>query len=144
MTQRRRRLIGALVVVVVVVLFVAAAALAAGFWVRSESEGLGRVSALLDDGDRHSTAFEAGDTLAEVAGLLLTEARRCDVSRETRRRCEATAQAAAFAQALAVRVLECTAPGRFEVRRALRDHLAAIDAMAPNDPPPPPPQLPTC
>ena len=136
--RRNRWVIGALVVVLLL------AALVAGVAIRSEPDGLARASALLADADRFNTAIEAGDTVAEVSGLLLTEARHCDARGEHAPRCEATAQAAAFAQALAVRVLACTAPGRFEVRRALRGHLEAIDALAPDDPSPPPPQLPTC
>lgn len=99
---------------------------------------------MLDDGERYDTAIEAGDTLAEVSGLLLTAARRCSVDPGERVRCDAIAQAAALSQALAVRVLGCTAPGRYEARRLLRDHLRSIERMSPTDRPAMLPALPAC
>lgn len=114
-------------------------------WWRSArpTDVLQQATSVLDDRSRHGTAMAAGDALAEISGMLLDEARRCQRSGDGQR-CDATAQVAAFAQALAVRVLDCTAPGRFEARRVLREHLAAIDAMGPRDPAPPLPAVPTC
>ncbi len=134
-----RRRLGALAAAVLVVS-------GAMLWWPSEptTDALQRAAAVLDDGDRYRTAIAAGDALAEISGLLLDEARRCEPSRDAPRRCEAAAQAAAFAQALAVRVLDCTAPGRFEVRRVLGDHLTAIDLMEPLGPVPSLPSVPAC
>jgi len=113
-------------------------------WAGSDPSALVRSQSVLDDRDRYDTALEAGDAFAAISGLLLTEARACAPKTTERDRCDAVAEAAAFSQALAVRVLDCTAPGRFEARRVLRAHLSAIDAMAPGDSSPSLPLLPVC
>lgn len=67
--------------------------------------------------------MEAGDALARVGSILLQAGKECDDDR-----CDALLSASAFAQVLAVRVLGCTAPGRFEMRRAMRRYLDAVAA----------------
>jgi hypothetical protein len=89
------------------------------------SEGaspIGRARAIVDDDERFATAIESGDALARVGSILLRAGKDCAEG------CDALLSASAYAQVLAVRVLDCTAPGRFEVRRAMRRELDAVDA----------------
>lgn len=93
---------------------------------------------VLDDGSRFDTSFEAGDALAQIGGRLLDAGRRCDGG------CDALLSASAYAQILAVRVLDCTAPGRFEARDAMRSYLDQIDGLSKSAPAPQPPRPPDC
>ena len=107
----------------------------------AEPEGLDLVDARLGDADRFGSGLEAGDTLAEVSGVLLVEARSCATPAP---RCTGIQQAAALAQTLAVRVLDCTAPGRFEARQRLRLFVRAVDQLTAHDEVPPLPAPPAC
>lgn len=128
------------------VVLLAAAALGVGVWrwAASDPSALARSQTVLDDRGRYDSALAAGDAFAQISGFLLAEARACADDPAASERCDAVAEAAALSQVLAVRVLDCTAPGRFEFRRVLRAHLSAIDAMAPDDSSPSLPSLPAC
>lgn len=76
---------------------------------------------IVDDDGRFDTSIEAGDALARVGSILLRGGKDCAEG------CDALLSASAYAQVLAVRVLDCTAPGRFEVRRAMRRYLDAVE-----------------
>lgn len=93
---------------------------------------------VLDDDDRFQTSFEAGDALAQIGGRLLEAGRTCHGG------CDALLSASAYSQILAVRVLDCTAPGRFEMRAALRAYLDAIEDLDDDAPAPQPPKPPDC
>jgi len=90
----------------------------------------------LEDDERFDTAFEAGDTFASIGGLLQAEGEE--------RSSEPLLSAAAYAQVLAVRVLDCTAPGRFEAREALRTFLRDVGDTDDTDRAPQPPPAPDC
>jgi hypothetical protein len=97
-----------------------------------------RARTVVDDDGRFATSIEAGDALARVSSILLRAGKDCDGG------CDALLSAAAYAQVLAVRVLDCTAPGRFQVRRSMRRYLDAVEAarrtssrLVPQPPPPP-------
>lgn len=113
-------------------------------WVASDPSALARSQTVLEDRGRYHSALAAGDAFAEISGFLLAEARACTGDLAASERCDAVAEAAALSQVLAVRVLDCTAPGRFELRQVLRAHLSAIEAMAPDDSSPSLPSLPAC
>src|SRR5687768_1929248 len=91
---------------------------------------------IVDDDDRFATSYDAGDALAKVGGQLLDAGKSCD--------CPALLSAAAFAQVLAVRVLDCTAPGRFEMREAMRAYLDDIEDLDDDAAAPQPPRPPSC
>ncbi|MDQ1373838.1 MAG: hypothetical protein QOJ09_1176 [Actinomycetota bacterium] len=81
--------------------------------------------------------------MARVAGLLRDDGSACrrDRSRDDRR-CQARAAAFGYTQVVAVAVLSCTAPGRFQARTATLRYLRAIervgaDGVLPTPPPPP-------
>ena len=95
-----------------------------------------RALSQLDDDARFDTAYEAGDTFASIGGRLQEEGESRDSL--------PLLSASAYAQVLAVRVLSCTAPGRFEARAALRELLEAVADLEPDDPVPSPPSPPSC
>jgi hypothetical protein len=116
--------------VAAVVLALAAATTACG----GDRDVVDRALDRLDDDDEFDTAFEAGDSLARIGGMLQAEGEV--------RSSEPLLSASAYAQVLAVRVLDCTAPGRHEAREAMRTFLHAVadvddDARAPQPPPAP-------
>jgi len=76
---------------------------------------------IVNDDDRFGTSIEAGDSLAHVSSILLRAGKDCAEG------CDALLSASAYAQVLAVRVLDCTAPGRFQVRQVMRRYLDAIE-----------------
>jgi hypothetical protein len=100
-----------------------------------------RARRIVDDDDRFATSIEAGDALANVGSILLRAGKDCDDDR-----CGALLSASAFAQVLAVRVLDCTAPGRFQMRRAMRSYLDAVAAARRHSgvAVPQPPEAPRC
>jgi len=88
------------------------------------SEGtspIGQARKIIDDDHRFATSLEAGDALAHVGSILLRAGKDC------REGCDALLSASAYAQVLAVRVLDCTAPGRFQVRTAMRHYLDDVE-----------------
>ena len=93
---------------------------------------------VLDRDSRFDTSYEAGDALAKIGSVLLAAGKRCEGG------CEPLLSASAYAQVLAVRVLDCTAPGRFEIRAAMRAELDAIDGLPKGAPAPDPPRPPDC
>lgn len=127
----------------VAVVLVAAVALAAVVVLRGGS-GSGRVdraAAMLDDEDEFATSYEAADTLAKVGELLQAEGESCRGGSGDGDRCADLLAASAAAQVMAYRVLSCTAPGRFEARAAMAEH---VDALADDRDPGEPPAPPTC
>ena len=94
---------------------------------------------VLEDDGRFETSYDAGDALAKIASTLLRAGKRCDGGG-----CPALLSASAYAQILAVRVLDCTAPGRFRIRAAMRAELEAIDGLEPHASAPDPPDPPRC
>ena len=90
---------------------------------------------VLADRDRFATAIAAGESLAEVADLLVADAEACDED------CDARFEAAAHARVLAVRVLGCTAPGREEARASMLEH---VEALRDGSSDPPAPVTPDC
>jgi hypothetical protein len=99
---------------------------------------VGDARRVLDDDDRFATSYEAGDALATVGGRLLEAGKACHGG------CDALLSASAFAQVLAVRVLDCTAPGRFAIRAAMRAYLDEVDDLDDDATAPEPPDAPTC
>jgi hypothetical protein len=90
----------------------------------------------VQDNGSFSTAIESGDTFAHVGELLLQAADDCDAA------CPGVLQASAYAQLVAVEVLDCTQPGIHDARAAVLAYLAAViasPAVAGT-----PPALPTC
>ena len=86
---------------------------------------------------------EAGESLARIAQHLEAARRGCDTD-ENAARCRALGAASGYAQVLAVQVLRCTAPGRFEAHRAMHDLLVRVAAVGPDDEVPVPAPLPDC
>lgn len=110
---------------------------------RDEPEPVTRARALVAGGD-WDTAEGAGQTLAEVAERLITAARRCRSDHGDRGDCRALAAAAGYAEVLAVAVLRCTAPGRFEARQAIGAVLDSLEDLRPDAPPLTTPGVPRC
>ena len=128
LTRSRRVLVAAVVVAL------ALSTTACG----DDSSPVDRARKVVDDDGRFATSIEAGDALARVSSILLRAGKECDG------RCDALLSAAAYAQVLAVRVLDCTAPGRFQMRQAMRRYLNAVEVarrtssrLVPSPPPPP-------
>ena len=102
------------------------------------SSPINQARKIVNDDDRFATSMEAGDALARVGSILLRAGKDC------REGCNALLSASAYAQVLAVRVLDCTAPGRFAMRRAMRRYLDDVEdarnhsATAVPTPPAPP------
>lgn len=109
----------------------------------SDHEPLGSAIAIAEDDGAFGTGPEAGDSLARIAQHLEDARARC--SADEGARCAALGVASGYAQVLAARVLQCTAPGRFEARTGVLELLEAVDRMddAATDLPEPPP-LPDC
>ena len=93
---------------------------------------------IVEDDHRFETSYDAGDALAKVSATLLAAGKQCDKD------CAALLSAAAYAQVLAVHVLDCTAPGRFKVRAAMRSELEKIEHVPKGAPAPVPPRPPRC
>jgi hypothetical protein len=102
----------------------------------SDDDPVARALDALDDDDRFDTAEQAGEALAAIGADLLAEGRDRDAA--------PLLSASAYAQVLAVRVLDCTAPGRSEIRAALRTYLEAVADADDDDPAPEPPSPPDC
>jgi len=102
-------------------------------------DAVAKARRVLDYDGRFATAYDSGDALAKIGSTLLRAGKRCDGGG-----CPALLSASAYAQVLAVRVLDCTAPGRERIRGAMRAELDAIDELAPKAPAPTPPPIPSC
>jgi len=96
---------------------------------------VGEAVAVISDDARFETATDAGVAFARVASLLQEAGEDCGGDADE---CGRFFTAAAFAQVTAVHVLDCTRPGIFEARRAMRTYVSAIDDDAEPVPPPPP------
>ena len=94
---------------------------------------------VLEDDDRFTTGERAGEAMADVGALLQEEGTECRSADPEAPRCDALLSASAAAQVTAARILGCTAPGRFEARTALADHLRAVDDDPRTAGPPPAP-----
>lgn len=110
----------------------------------SDAGGLDAAIDIADDDAAFGTGPEAGESFARIAQHV--DAARADCDDDTDgTRCDALAAASGYAQVLAVRVLTCTAPGRFEARTAMLDLLEAVESLGPDaDEPPEPAPLPDC
>jgi hypothetical protein len=100
---------------------------------------------LAADADGWDSGDEAAATLARVTELLLDGARGCDGDdRAGGAACAARSAAAGYTEVLALLVLRCTAPDRFEARTELVRYLDDVLAMGADDLPPSPPPPPAC
>lgn len=110
----------------------------------SDQAPLEKALAIARDDSDFDSGPEAGESLARIAQHIEDAIDRCDVEVEGTR-CDALRVASGYAQVLAVQVLQCTAPGRFEARAGTLDLLVEIDDLEPDasDTPEPPP-LPDC
>jgi hypothetical protein len=86
-----------------------------------------RARALVADDARFSTAEETGVTFIGVAQLLRDEGESC-LKRKgaTASTCASFFSGSAYAQVSAVQVLNCTRPGVFDAREAMRRYLEDI------------------
>ena len=100
---------------------------------------LERAEQILDDEDRFTTGLDAGEALADVGALLQEAGVACRERSPDSPRCSALLSASAAAQVMAVRIITCTAPGRFEGRMALLDHVRAVEDDPDRAGPPPAP-----
>lgn len=118
-----RRRAGLLLAVPAVVLVVGLA-LAAGWGRRSAVDD---ARALLADDTGFETAEDAGITFVKISRVMLDGGEACaDDKGDSHPSCEAMFSSSAFAQVAAVRVLECTHPGIFTAREAMREHVAEV------------------
>lgn len=125
--------------VMALVICVAAAVPACG----SDQAPLDAATEIAADDDQFGNGPEAGESLARIAQHLDAARRDCDAG-ETPARCQSLAAASGYAQVLAVQVLRCTAPGRFEARQAMHELLVRVAAVGPGDETPVPAPLPDC
>jgi hypothetical protein len=92
-----------------------------------------------------STATKAGVSAARIAGILRRDGNSC-----ARRhgvgdaRCESRLAASAYAQVLAVTILDCTAPDRADARRQTVRYLRAVGRTRATDKLPAVPRIPRC
>lgn len=108
--------------------------------------GTGPLEAAIEvaaDDDQFGSGQEAGESLARIAQHLQVAGRECDTA-ESGARCSAINAANGYAQVLALRVLQCTAPGRFQARTAMLALLREIEALEPTGDIPAPSALPDC
>ena len=111
----------------VLVLLLAGAAAATQVGDESPAE---RAVEVLDDDAGFTTAVGAGHSFLAVSELLRAEGEGCarDGEQEQERACEAWFAVSGYTQIVAVNVVECTAPGIFDARAALRDHVERLRA----------------
>lgn len=108
-----------------------------------DPEPLGAAADIAADDGEFRSGPDAGVAFARIAQLLEGAAARCEPDVDGGR-CPAISAASGYAQVLAVRVLRCTAPGRFEARTAMLELVREVERLAPDDEVPSPPPLPDC
>lgn len=125
-------------------LVVATALLMVGSACSGTDDPLDEAIAIADDAGEFGNGPEAGESLARIAQHLGRAIDGCDADEEAIR-CDSLRVASGYAQVLAVQVLQCTAPGRFEARTGMLELLREVDAVEPEDSSTPePPALPDC
>lgn len=139
LSDRRRAFV---LPVALAVVFAAGLALAVG-WGRSSA--VEEAHGLLADDTGFETAEDAGVTFVRIARVMLDGGEACADDRgDSHPACEAMFSSSAFAQVAAVRVLECTHPGIFAAREAMREHVAGVERAIEGGGPVEAPEMPSC
>ncbi|MEA3056785.1 MAG: hypothetical protein QOD30_2217 [Actinomycetota bacterium] len=116
---------------------------------RDHPTGLARVRVALHDDDRFVNGPTAGETIATASEWLLDDGESCEAAHgRGDPRCAARLSAAAYTSVAAVGLVDCTAPGVFQTRRALVRYIDDI-ATFDHEPlgtlrVPSPPHVPAC
>lgn len=100
---------------------------------------LDRTRSIVDDDARFGTATDAGVAFIRISRELKDAGAQC--GDEEAPECRALFSAAAWSQLTAVEVLQCTRPGVFTARRAMRD---LLDSLEEGDLPDGLPPIPHC
>lgn len=109
------------------------------------SSPVDRAIATVNDDDRFSTGAESAQSVGRVADIMRNDGDECIRDHDARDpRCEARLAASAYAQVLAVVLLDCTTPDRDEARLALTRYLRAVGRVGEDGEPPPTPFPPRC
>lgn len=110
----------------------------------TDEEPLDAAISIASDAGEFGNGPEAGESLARIAQHVDDAIEACDAEVDGTR-CASLSVASGYAQVLAVQVLQCTAPGRFEARTGMLELLRAIEVVSPDSTSTPePPPLPDC
>ena len=80
----------------------------------------------LNDDKRFSTSARAAQTVADVATDLRIAGAACRKADKTSPRCTVMLQAAAYSAVTAYTLADCTSPGVYDGRKAMRAYLHAV------------------
>jgi hypothetical protein len=123
-----------LVAVVAAVVLVAAAVVGL---TRRDRSPLARAEAITGQDSRWATATASGESMAEMATLLISAGRQCQRDGGGQR-CESILAAAGWSETAAFRVLRCTRPGVYATRSSARTLVTHLRRHQPAPLPPTP------
>jgi hypothetical protein len=99
----------------------------------------------LNDNKRFATSARAGQTVADIATTLRLEGARCRKRDAKESRCTVLLQAAAYSAVTAYTLVDCTAPGVYDGRKAMLGYLQRVKKfMHDGAPAPTVPKVITC
>ena len=131
---------------VAAVVLVVGGALAA---LRPHPSGLARTRTALAADSRFANGPKAGSAFADISHWMLADGRACLRSHSTTdHRCRLRLSASAYAGVSAFILVDCTSPGVFQARAAMRSYIDQIEVFdrrrLGSMPVPPLPNVPTC
>jgi hypothetical protein len=80
----------------------------------------------LNDNKRFATSARAGQTVADISTKLRLAGASCRKQHGASQRCSVMLQAAAYSAVTAYTLTDCTSPGVFDGRKAMRSYLHAV------------------
>jgi hypothetical protein len=96
----------------------------------------------LNDTKRFTTSGRAAQTVADISTKLRLQGAACRPKHSAR--CTVLLQAAAYSAVTAYTLADCTSPGVYDGRKAMRDYLHAVRAFLHGAKQPDVPQVVTC
>ena len=128
---------------------IALVVVAAAVGLRPHESGLAKTRAALASDSRFANGPKAGSTFADISRWLLADGQACQRSRSaTDHRCRLRLSASAYAGVSAFILVDCTSPGVFQARAAMRSYIDQIETFDRRPlgsmPVPSLPNVPTC
>ena len=87
----------------------------------------------LNDDKNFTTSARAGQTIADISTKLRLAGASCRKRDKASPRCTVVLQASAYSAVTAYTLTDCTAPGVFDGRKAMRDYLHAVQKYLKSD-----------
>jgi hypothetical protein len=87
----------------------------------------------LNDDKNFTTSARAGQTIADISTQLRLAGASCRKKDKASPRCTVVLQAAAYSAVTAYTLTDCTSPGVFDGRKAMRDYLRALQRFLKGD-----------